>query len=82
MEIFYNKFKELGYVEIKDTSKYVEFKTNKYCPYERIKISKQDFAITKDCQSGQGNRGWRTISYKEFNAIKALINYWILNGAK
>lgn len=82
MEIFYNKFKELGYTEIKNTPKYVEFKTNKYSPYERLKISKEDFAITKDCKSGQGNRGWRAISYKEFNAITVLMNYWILNGIK
>lgn len=82
METFYNKFRELGYVEVKETPKYVEFKTNKYSPHERIKISKEDFAITKDCKSSQGNRGWRTISYKEFNAITVLINYWILNGMK
>lgn len=82
METFYNKFRELGYVEVKETPKYVEFKTNKYSPNERIKISKEDFAITKDCKSSQGNRGWRTISYKEFNAITTLINYWILNGIK
>lgn len=82
MEMFYEEFRKLGYTEIKDTSKYVEFKTNKYSPYERIKISKEDFAITKDCKSGQGNRGWRAISHKEFNTITALIDYWLSNEIK
>lgn len=82
MEVFYEEFRKLGYIEIKDTSKYVEFKTNKYSPYERIKISKEDLSITKDCKSSQGNRGWRTISHKEFNGITVLINHWLSNEIK
>lgn len=82
MDIFYDKFRELGYAEIKETDKYVEFKTNKHSPFERIKVSKEDFSIIKDCKSSQGNKGWRALSHKEFNAITVLINHWILNPIK
>lgn len=67
------KLIKLGYTEVKETPKYIEFKTNKYSPYERIKISKENFEITKDCKSSQGNRGWRTIKYNELLAINKII---------
>lgn len=74
IEVGLNQLKELGYVYQKETKSYIELKTKEYSPYERIKIDKNTFEITKDCKSGQGNRGWRTIKYDELLAITNILN--------
>ena len=64
----------LGYTYIEDKKTFIEFRTQQFSPYVRIKVRKDNFEITKDTRSRQGNRGHINIKYCEFNAIGKLLD--------
>lgn len=74
MEFIKAEFKKIGYKFCQETKTYIEFRTNEYGIWDRIKVSKKDYSITKDCTTGAGNRGRRNIEYNEFLLIIKLIN--------
>jgi len=74
VESIKNEFKNIGYVFLKETKKYIEFRTSEYGVRERLKINKYDYEITKDCTTSQGNRGHRNITYNELILINRIID--------
>lgn len=74
MEKIKEEFKDIGYKFCKETKTYIEFKTNEHGMIDRLKVDKRDYSITKDCTTGQGNNGHRSIQYNEFLLITKLIN--------
>lgn len=72
MEAIKNKFYELGYKFCKETKTYIEFKTDEYGTYDKIRIDKRDFEIMTNCRTGAGNTGHRNLTYKEFLLIGEL----------
>lgn len=77
---FKNKFKWLGYEEVKETKTYIEaFKypvsERKYM-YDRIKINKKTLEVNKDSRSGQGNRGHRNLTYDEVMLVAMILKHY------
>lgn len=68
------EMKELGYKHVSETKTFIEFKTQQYGAYTRIKIFKETNEVCKDFKSYQGNRGHRNFNKEEINTIYKYIN--------
>lgn len=68
-----NELIRLGYIYIEEKDNYIEFRTKKNIPFERIKIMKKTLEVYRDCKTIQGNKGHRSISYNELKAINKIV---------
>ncbi|MCQ2016788.1 hypothetical protein [Clostridium butyricum] len=69
------KFKSIGYKDIKETNTYIEFKMinpkwNNV--YERLKVFKDTKEVIRDNRTGQGNRGFSRLTHTEINILNYL----------